>query len=939
MRCAEVVKPFLENGQTGANFKKHLIVLLAALCTLGLGSLKAPGADLAAGQAQLGTNKIIAGDAFNSLEYSIGYTGPPNVRFARVISDFFLASTDTNAQPTNIWIGFVITDIDYSGSAAPGSFSKTFTTNSNDGILFVPADLFEADYFLVHHTYLDILQSDAGTDNNTQINPANDTWIGTNIVHVTSNPVMGAGQWHWLNPMPQENNLTGVAYGSGKYVAVDDTGTILISSNALEWTLVSADGSASIRNVIYAAGKFWAVRSTTSSQVREILTSPDGETWTKSPLPLVGLNSVYYEASPIMYANRRLILTGPLIYTIGSGASSWSFWRSSDGQDWTLETGPHLTSLAFGNGVFVGANVFLYASATTEEWLSTDATSGALAVAFGAGQFIAVGDTGNIQSSVDGLRWMSQQPPTTERLNCVAYLNGRFIAAGKSGTILISANGHDWTRAASGTSWALSGIAYGPEGYIVVGENGTILTSTDAMNWAVRTHAPSEPLLAAASGGGTRVAVGWYGQILTSTNQTNWLNLDSGTYDPLLDVAYGDGQFIAVGGEGTILSSSNGLDWVQQPAVLGNPISRVFFAHNTFLAAADGVVLHSSDGLGWVPYSLPGRTNLVTGMCYASNRFVLVCENGRLFESPDGSAWTSFGPTVPGRPRSIAFGGDKFVLATDYGGWFTNATGFSWSSVTTDFQPEEVRFIDGVFVAVGWGGGVATSTNGTTWHRRETGTRQNLYGIGWDSRMFAVGDGATIIESSEWRPPVALLAMASASSPRLTLYATPGTRYVLESSDDLLTWRSVTELDVSGELDLSSFVQPNAVSRFFRARFLGAIDPASGAGAVNAPTWGATPPTSLANSILTLVPIDQSGNHTISLFRNGNYSASYNDGTTESGTWSYSTEQQVGTVVLVPWNAYPPMSVYLKFDLTRAGGGYTSDALYLGTFTISPFPP
>src|SRR5260370_12123835 len=45
-------------------------------------------------------------------------------------------------------------------------------------------------------------------------------------------------KWSWRSPLPQEYALEGVTYATGKFFAVGDLTTILISTNGTVWTSV-----------------------------------------------------------------------------------------------------------------------------------------------------------------------------------------------------------------------------------------------------------------------------------------------------------------------------------------------------------------------------------------------------------------------------------------------------------------------------------------------------------------------------------------------------------------------------------------------------------------------------------------------------------------------------------------------------------------------------
>lgn len=76
---------------------------------------------------------------------------------------------------------------------------------------------------------------------------------------------------------------------------------------------------------------------------------------------------------------------------------------------------------------------------------------------------------------------------TTNILRGVAYSSADdlFVAVGASGTILTSPDGVTWTSRTSGTTQNLQDLTYGGANnlFVVVAASGTILTSTDGITW------------------------------------------------------------------------------------------------------------------------------------------------------------------------------------------------------------------------------------------------------------------------------------------------------------------------------------------------------------------------------------------------------------------------------------------------------------------------
>ena len=71
-------------------------------------------------------------------------------------------------------------------------------------------------------------------------------------------------------------------------------------------------------------------------------------------------------------------------------------------------------------------------------------------VAYGADNYVAVGDAGAIVSSPDAISWTEQTPPTGESFRSIVYGQDlQFIAVGTTGTLAYSTTGIDG-------SWAIS---------------------------------------------------------------------------------------------------------------------------------------------------------------------------------------------------------------------------------------------------------------------------------------------------------------------------------------------------------------------------------------------------------------------------------------------------------------------------------------------------
>lgn len=97
-------------------------------------------------------------------------------------------------------------------------------------------------------------------------------------------------------------------------------------------------------------------------------------------------------------------------------------------------------------------------------------------------------------------------------------------------------------------------------------------------------------------------------------------------------------------------------------------------------------------------------------------------------------------------PFLIAVGDDGTVVIRIFGVWIP--TQVTLNNTLYDFRG--ISFGNGIYVIVGRDGVIATSTDGTSWTMRSSGTSRALNGIDWDGTHFwVVGDQGTLLKSSD----------------------------------------------------------------------------------------------------------------------------------------------------------------------------------------------
>jgi hypothetical protein len=106
----------------------------------------------------------------------------------------------------------------------------------------------------------------------------------------------------------------------------------------------------------------------------------------------------------------------------------------------------------------------------------SDNTFDIRAIAYGNNRFVAVGESGKMAYSADGITWTAVSDSTfgSSYIYGITYEGGRFVAGGADGKMAYSADGITWTAVPDstfGTTW-ISAIAYGNNRFVAVGESG-----------------------------------------------------------------------------------------------------------------------------------------------------------------------------------------------------------------------------------------------------------------------------------------------------------------------------------------------------------------------------------------------------------------------------------------------------------------------------------
>ena len=288
--------------------------------------------------------------------------------------------------------------------------------------------------------------------------------------------------WSSLNP-----TFRGIAYGGDTFVIVGDSGKIITSKNGSIWTYRMSGLQCDLNGIAYGDGAFVAVGPLRGTPASSFFVSNDeGESWT----PITAPTGVWLGG--ITYGNGTFVVVG-----YDGISSNGAIFTSPDGVAWTnrpLEPTTSLAKVTYGNGLFVAVGDFgtILTSPDGITWKreQSGVITAIFDVTFGKGIFVAVGGIWNIGFappmpneliliSQDGTTWtpINRGDDDIRPLNAVTYGSNRFVAVGNTGKILTSSDGVTWTKKEIGESATLNDVAFGNDRFIAVGDNDTILQS------------------------------------------------------------------------------------------------------------------------------------------------------------------------------------------------------------------------------------------------------------------------------------------------------------------------------------------------------------------------------------------------------------------------------------------------------------------------------
>ncbi|WP_438480140.1 beta strand repeat-containing protein [Oleiharenicola lentus] len=689
--------------------------------------------------------------------------------------------------------------------------------------------------------------------------------------------------------------LLDVAYGNGKYVAVGQGGVVVTSTDAVTWSAPTSLSTAGMNGITFAQSQFIA-----TAGINGYFTSADGITWTgrvSGAFDLLLDVTAHGTGSVIGVGNFGTIMTAgtvtrPLGRTVTVNAGSPVVLNALSSEtpipvayQWSKAGTPiagetsyvyriaSATSADAGSYSVSSLNNFGGGSASITLVVNSPPSITAQPLTGSAPEngtlFLSVTASGSgalsYQWFKDGVAITGQNGPSLS----IPAASGSYTVTITSAFGTVTSNAAVVTVVPSAPAFNASGNIQGTFGQVMPAGTSALLTAVPSAGtlpisyqwqfngadipgqtastyylpdwqpqhagaYAVRatnsigtTTSPAEPIYVSPEGGWrwrnptltgnglTRVTFlngqflvgGLRGTLLASTDGASWTNRPLPAANNLFNFQYVNGTYVAMGSLNGIFTSTDGVIWTPRTTGINGAVTSLqdMTSGNGRLVAvgSGGVTATSTDGITWAVGSLGnGRTDTLFGATYVLNKFFAVSgNNGDVFSSPDGVTWTASATGAP-TLRNLTYGAGRLVAVGDGGVIVTSTNGTSWApavSGTTNFFTG-ISFVNNQFIACGALGTILTSPDGVTWTARSAGGNQsNLQNASYgNGRYVIVGQAGnngkimlTSTDSITWtssmigpRQTINMLSVAASGSAVVAV----GNAGAIISSTDRATW-------------------------------------------------------------------------------------------------------------------------------------------------------
>ena len=186
------------------------------------------------------------------------------------------------------------------------------------------------------------------------------------------------------------------------------------------------------------------------------------------------------------------------------------------------------------------------------------------------------------------------------------------------------------------------------------------------------------------------------------------------------------GAIVIAGGAGKCYATTDKITWLTRTIGTTDAIYCSCVRGDTYLLGSiNGNIYLSYDTYNWRKLTGVCPPGTVRSICWGTDKFVAVCNLGRIYTSPTGEKWTARTSGTINDLCGVAHNGQVFVAVGASRKMLYSYDGITWNAVTS-FTPDDYSAADlygicfgGLFVAVGGVGVIWTSTDGIHWSFRQ----------------------------------------------------------------------------------------------------------------------------------------------------------------------------------------------------------------------------
>lgn len=599
--------------------------------------------------------------------------------------------------------------------------------------------------------------------------------------------------WNKLNLNYATNfnsNLNSIIYNQ------NSNNLSITSSDITPWVI-----SYSSNNDIYSnstqSGNILVICGSENAASGKITYTTDGTTWNNN---LITDSSHLYG---IKYGNGKFVSVG------ANGSFSGVISYASNLSTWTsliLDNNPFF-DIAFGNNKFIAISRNKNLSYQSNDGINWNSSSGVMAnrIIFGNNLFLA--NYGKLlYTSTSGNIW-NLSLISSQVLYGINYCNNSYFAVGASGVIYNSLDGINWNlqTPANNYSGFFSKITYGNELYVLLGYDGEIQVSTDGITWA---HSPIQSLdynnniysSTFLYFNNKFIRATYSGIIYTFTN-----NITTNTFQNYLSVGDKDSTTNYAG----LLTSTSGTVWTSQQVISNDNLKKIITAGNNYVTLGDQYTYSGpigNSGLIWTQNASTGvSAGTLNCIAYSSsnNTYVVVGNSGTIKTSNDLTSWISRTPenNYTGNFNKVVWNGSNFVAAGTLGEVQISPNGINWShqylTSDTSFNLQDISYGNGIYIVVSSDySRIYYSEDLDTWYKNiGPGADKSYYSSAYGNGLFViVGSNGSILTTVDG---ITLTPRTADNSYTGTFYSVKhksglfvalGTNGEIQISPDGLTW-------------------------------------------------------------------------------------------------------------------------------------------------------